>query len=117
MAYMNQTKKKEIEPKVKEILKKYGMKGRLGVRHHSTLVLNITQGVIDFDLPRGSCQVNTYHVERQWDGVAKDFLMELVSAMNIGNHDNSDIMTDYFDVGFYININIGQWDKPYVLVK
>jgi hypothetical protein len=23
-------------------------------------------------------------------------------------------MTDYFDVSHYINVNIGQWDKPYV---
>jgi hypothetical protein len=30
-------------------------------------------------------------------------------------YDNSDIMTDYFDVAYYNNINIGKWDKPYEL--
>ena len=40
MAYMSQEKKAKIAPKVKEILKRYGIKGRLGVNNHSTLVLN-----------------------------------------------------------------------------
>jgi len=35
--------------------------------------------------------------------------------MNEGNHDNSDIMTDYFDVGWYISVRLGKWDKPYVV--
>ena len=25
--------------------------------------------------------------------------------------------TDYFDVGFYVNMNIGQYDKPYQQIK
>jgi hypothetical protein len=33
--------------------------------------------------------------------------------MMVGNHDKSDVMTDYFNVGWYIDINIGKWDKPY----
>jgi hypothetical protein len=28
-------------------------------------------------------------------------------------YDNTDIMTDYFDVSHYIDISIGKWDKPY----
>ena len=45
------------------------------------------------------------------------FLSEVIPAMNEGNHDNSDIMTDYFDVGWYISVNIGRWDKPYIVRK
>jgi hypothetical protein len=33
--------------------------------------------------------------------------------MDIGNHDRSDIQTDYFDVGWYKSVNIGTWNKPY----
>jgi len=29
------------------------------------------------------------------------------------NYDNSDSMTDYFDVNFYDRLKIGKWDKPY----
>ena len=32
-------------------------------------------------------------------------------------YDNSDAMTDYFDTAYYYDINVGQWDKPYVLEK
>ena len=33
------------------------------------------------------------------------------------NHNNSDVQTDYFDVGWYIEINVGDWEKPYKLTK
>jgi len=136
MAYMSQEKKKSLEPAIKAILKKYGIKGRVGVKHHSTLVLNITEGGINFientnRVNKKRCewngehfieeknyiQVNHFYVDKFFDGKAADFLNEIVKAMNVGNYDNSDIQTDYFDVGFHIDINIGTWNKPYVLVK
>ena len=40
----------------------------------------------------------------------------ICAAMNLGNHDNSDPMTDYFDVGHYISISIGAWTKPFKVV-
>ena len=48
MAYMSQEKKAKIAPVVKAVLKKYKVKGSLAVRNHSTLVLNIKSGSIDF---------------------------------------------------------------------
>ena len=30
-------------------------------------------------------------------------------------YDNSDAMIDYFDTAFYVHINVGKWNKPYVL--
>jgi hypothetical protein len=33
--------------------------------------------------------------------------------MNTGNWNRSDIMTDYFDVGHYIDLTFGTWDKPF----
>lgn len=115
MAYFNQEKKKAIAPKIKEVCKKYGMKATLAVEHHSTVVLNIKSGVIDFG--KEDCQVNHYHIDRDYDGIAKDFLLEVNEVLNTGNWDRSDSMTDYFDVGHYVNINIGKWNKPYELIK
>jgi hypothetical protein len=135
MAYMSQELKAERAPAIKAILKKYNVKGSLAVRNHMTLVLNIKSGSIDFignsnrvcgadhyQVSRGFKpntsgyeQVNQYHFQNHYDGKAKNFLNEVLDAMNTGNHDNSDIQTDYFDVGFYININIGAWDKPYTI--
>jgi hypothetical protein len=125
MAYMSQENKKSKQEPIKDILKKYGLKGSLSVRHYSTLVLNIKSGKIDFITNYNSTNpglladtyidVNTYHFNKHFTGIARRCLYELIETMNIGNHDNSDAMTDYFDVGWYIDINIGKWDKPYIL--
>jgi hypothetical protein len=61
----------------------------------------------------GYCTVNPYWYKDHYSGKALKFLSELIPVMNDGNHDRSDIMTDYFDVGWYIDINIGRWDAPY----
>ena len=119
MAFFNQDMKKELAPSIQAICKKFGIKASIAVRHHSTLVLNIKSGKIDFDDSKGDFhyQVNQYHIKNHFSGKSCEFLSEVYSAMMVGNHDNSDIMTDYFDIGFFIDINIGQYEKPYVLVK
>ena len=125
MAYMSQEKKAKIAPAVKAILKKYNVKASLAVRNHSTLVLNVKQGPIDFindfgnseDAKKFGIQVNPYWYHEHFTGESKEFLTEVITAMNDGNHDRSDIQTDYFDVGWYVDVNIGQWNKPYVLEK
>jgi hypothetical protein len=125
MAYMNQEKKAKIAPVVKAILKKYNVKASLAVRNHSTLVLNVKQGSIDFindfgnseDAKQFGIQVNPYHYKSHFTGKSVKFLSEVITAMNDGNHDRSDAMIDYFDVGWYVDVNIGQWNKPYALVK
>ena len=130
MAYMSQEKKAKIAPVVKAICKKYNIKASLAVRNHSTLVLNVKQGDIDFvgnfnqvtggslhGNPVESIQVNPYWFHDHFDGKAKAFLTEVLAAMNVGNHDRSDIQTDYFDVGWYVDVNIGRWNQPYALVK
>jgi len=122
MAYMNQDKKKAIAPKVKEICKRHGIKATLSVRHGMTLCLNIKSGEIDFfadseldpEKERGQIQVNVYHYKDHFTGMSKAFLAEVIPALNSGNHDNSDIMADYFDVGWYIDVNVGQFQKPYI---
>lgn len=121
MAYMNQEKKARIANLIKPILKKYGVKGTLAVRNHSTLVLNLKSGKIDFykdfgkeeEARRFGIQVNPYWYKDHFTGESKKFLSEVIPAMNAGNHDNSDIQSDYFDVGWYIDVNVGRWNKPY----
>lgn len=140
MAYVNQERKAKIAPEVKAILKKYGVKGSLSVRGHSTLCLTIKSGPIDFienyiktdaDKPYGrpmpadqvasirksqSLDVNTYWYHEHFSGKAKSFLAAVLKAMNSGNHDNSDAQIDYFDVGWYVDVNIGRWNKPYTVL-
>ena len=119
MAYVSQDLKAKIAPQVKAILKKYKIKGSLAVCNHSTLVLNIKEGVLDFykdyvQAECGSIQVNPYHYKSHFEGKSKAFLSEVIPAMNAGNWDKSDIQSDYFNVGWYVGVNIGKWNKPYV---
>jgi hypothetical protein len=119
MAYMNQDKKARIAAQVKPILKKYGVKGSLSVRNHMTIVLTITEGKIDFAKDYGAdskfgIQVNPYWYQEHFTGRAKEFLSEVIPAMYSADYyDNSDAQIDFFDCAYYIDVNIGKWNKPY----
>ena len=136
MAYMSQEKKASLAPGIKAVLKKYGMKGTIGVRNHSTLVCNVSEGPLDvignmyeiamtrpesfyahYGAPKPlNIEVNPYWISENYSGKVLAFVQELKDAMDVGNHDRSDIQSDYFDVGWYVCISIGKWDKPYQLI-
>ena len=134
MAYMNQDLKSELAPAIKAILKKYNVKGSLAVHNHMTLVLNIKSGAVDFiensnrvcgsdfyQVQRGfvanktgHSQVNPYHFQSHYDGVALAFMSEIFAVMKGEKwYDNSDAQTDYFDTAYYVDVNIGSWNKSY----
>ena len=118
MAYVSQDDKKKLTPGIKAVLNKYGMKGSISVRHHSTLVVKVKSGVIDFsDYMRGDAyiDVNPYWIDQHYSGIARDFLNELLDAMKGPNYFcEDDAMTDYFHRSHYTDITIGSaWNKPY----
>lgn len=134
MAYMSQEHKAKLAPTIKAICKKYGIKATLSVRNHSSLVLTVKQGNIDFvgnfnkvagarhpdrfNPASGSIQVNTHWYHEHFDGRARKFLEEVIPAMKGPDFfDESDAMTDYFHCSHYIDVNIGKWDTPYALEK
>jgi hypothetical protein len=125
MAYVSQELKSKLAPQIKAICKKYGVKASLAVRNHSTLALNIKSGKIDFisdygnsdDARKFGIQVNPYWYKDHFTGKSKAFLSEVIPAMNDGNWDKSEIQYDYFNVGWYIDVNVGKWNKPYVFTK
>jgi len=111
MAYFSQECKKTMQPKIKALLKEYNIKGSLSVRHYSTVILTLKEGTIDFEGESGS--VNTYYLKEHYQGVAREFLLKAKAILNADNFDKSDSQTDYFHVGWYADIRIGKWDKPY----
>ena len=118
MAYVSQADKKALTPAIKAVLNKYGMKGSISVRHHSTLVVKVKSGAIDFsDYMRGEAyvDVNPYWIDQHYNGIARDFLNELLDAMKGPNYFcEDDSMTDYFHRSHYTDITIGTaWNKPY----
>ena len=140
MAYMNQERKARIATNLKPILAKYGVKASLSVRNHSTICLTLKSGKIDFienyiktdaDKPYAnkmsqdqidyvrknqSLDVNPYWFQEHFDGKAKAFLTEAMKALKSADwYDESDAMTDYFNTAYYVDINVGKWNKPYVV--
>ena len=114
MAYVSNEKKSKISAALKPIFKSYGVKATVARNSHkSTLVVNISAGDIDFGADY--LQVNVYHIDKNHVGKARFFLNEVLDAIkSTGDwYDNSDAMTDYFNTAFYIDINVGRWDKPY----
>ena len=140
MAYFNQERKAQRAPIIKAILKKYNVKGSLSVRNHSTLVLSLKSGAIDFienfintdaNVMHGrkmsqdqidyirknkSLDVNPYWYQEHFTGKAKDFLKEVLDAMYGSDYfDDSDAQVDYFHCSHYVDVNIGRWNKPYTV--
>jgi len=127
MAHMNQQKKARIASIVKPVLKKYGLKGSLSVRNHMTICLTITSGPIDFvenykdhtgkqNQIFEALDINPYWYQDHFTGKALQCLKEIMAGMYSADYyDRSDSQTDYFDTAYYVDVNIGKWNKPYVL--
>ena len=134
MAYVSQALKAKLAPAIKAVCAKYKIKASLAVRNHSTLVLNIKSGPIDFignlnkvcAVAPGAdrygayrpavdhIDVNPYHYQSHFDGKALKFLSEVIPLMyGPDYYDRSDIQTDYFDCSHYIDVNVGSWNKHY----
>jgi hypothetical protein len=128
MAYVNQELKKRVQADLKQVMPRK-WKWSLAVRHHSTLVLTIRQAPVDLlqefrnagasiTPMEGYYSLNPYH----WDKLPhlsnklRTVFAGIFEAMNKGNHDRSDVMTDYFDVGWYVDVQIGAWNSPFLHV-
>lgn len=127
MAYMSQEKKATIARALKSVVPT-GWRYSLRVRHHSTIVCTITAAPFDliramrksdyFD-PETATEytVNPYHARAHCaDECVADVLEAILGALNSGNYDRSDTQTDYFDVGHYVELKIGTWERPFRLI-
>src|SRR5574340_1837597 len=131
MAYIGQDKKKAIAANLRKIIPQT-WKWSLRVDHYSTLGLTIQSAPVDligewlritnerrrshgdapFERP-ANVHVNHYYIGEQFDD-SREVMGKILDAMNDGNHDRSDSQSDYFDVGWYVSISLGRWDRPFV---
>ena len=141
MAWFSKENMQRKRPLINAVLKKYGMKGTLSGTNTSSVTLTLSEGPLNFmensahTLENQTCGrpanaitpdqiralkemgVNPYWYHEHFTGDCLQFLKDVFAVLQDGNHDNSDIMTDYFDVGWYVHVKIGKWDKPYVVRK
>ena len=134
MAYMNQEKKAVIKANLDKALKGTGVKISLSVRNHMSICCTIKSAPIDliansnetcgkdfYQVAKGFKanttryeQVNPYWYNDHFSGKALQIIDKVVKAMYTANYyNNSDAMTDYFDTAYYVDVNIGKWNKPF----
>lgn len=110
------------------------MKGTIGIDNHSSLVVNLKSGIIDFigeantkeqalcerqnrsfyPITDGYYSANPFYAMDD-AGVVGEFMGELITAMKGPDwFDDTDSQIDYFHCAHYIDINVGKWNKPYV---
>ncbi len=134
---------KETVTKVREALKvlnkEYGMKTSVSGTNSSSLKVRILSGKIDFvqnrlDMLEGDMryseeekanhrlyltkfnsgiQVNHYWLDTSFSGIALEYLEKVKAIMSVEHWAKSDIQSDYFNCAYYMDIDIGKWDKPY----
>lgn len=129
---MNQERKKAIQSRLKEVIPKT-WKWSLRVENHTSITLTIKAADVDLieevaatnrsrypvdgwavrnPERRNDIQLNEYHLDTQFTS-SYPIMARIKEAMNVGNHDRSDIQSDYFDVGWYAYIHLGRWDRPF----
>lgn len=109
MAYMNAEKAKVIRDELKKTFPAFKFSVR--VDNYTALRVSIVSGPVRF-VESNYEQLNYFYPDRYANA---DILKKMIEIINRTNYDRSDIQTDYFDVGFYLSLDQGKWDRPYVL--
>lgn len=112
-AYVSKEKMKQVQTELKAAFPEF--KFSIRKENYSCIDVDILSGPIKLtDKENGYEQVNHVSPDSFEDKPeVYEFLSKVLDIINKGNYDKSDIMTDYFDVGFYVRLSIGRWDKPY----
>jgi hypothetical protein len=122
MAYITPETVKGMRNELKVLFPvKDGWKLSVTCRNYSTVSCNILEAPIELrnDPTRTNESVNNYWIDTHYKDKeeAKEILLKINAVLNQKNYNNSDVMTDYFDVGHYVSIGIGAWDKPFNVIK
>ncbi len=127
MAYIRTEEVREIRNTLKE---EFGPDLKFGVKkqHHSSVLVTIKKGNVDFsdimrEGDRGYTQINQYHLGNygHHQFLFEDIMNVIKKAPGKAENgrewfDESDSMVDYFHTAFYINLEVGNYSKPYELV-
>lgn len=116
MAYIDAASTRAIKKELKEAFP--GWKFSVRNDGHSAVRVTILEGDVDFGEARN---INQYHLHMMGENepVAAKISEIVHNAPGRANpkfkfFDESDSMTDYFHCAFYVTMDIGSWDKPYV---
>jgi len=111
MAYITADEVKEMRKQIKELYPNIKVSVTKNP-HSSTVTCYLLESDIDFGVTYQ--QVNQYYIDRHYTGAARSMLEAINTILHQGHYDKSDTMTDYFDCSWYVDIQIGKYDHPYV---
>ncbi len=118
MAFISTEKVKEIRTQLKKEFP--NLKFSVKKLHYSKVKIVIKSGDIDFitdyraTAQREYLNISEYSIDN-FIGVSNNILKKVFKiAKSQGWYDNSDAMTDYFDTAYYIDVQIGDWEEPYI---
>lgn len=125
MAYISATEVKAIREELKAQFPKFKFGVRKSPGGGHAVDVTIKSGPTDlsecFTHGEGYAQVNQYHLYHY--GKHEKFLDKIMSIIKTAPakaeggrawFDESDAMTDYFHTAYYIHLNIGSWNTPYI---
>ena len=113
MAFISSEKVKEIRTNLKAAFPE--IKFSVRKENHSAVRVTILQSPYDFGMTGNYTDVNHYWLHQSKLN-HKEILEQIAKISNDGNHNNSRPEIDYFDVGWYFTLKIGDWDRPYKMV-
>lgn len=122
-AYVSDEEVKQIREQIKPVLKKYGLRGTIRRENYSRIVLSVKSGgklINEFYEEKFSSynirtslhtftaeEYDKYKMYQERQKEIDDIKKELEKGLLLPTYrDNSDIMTDYFDVSYYTYIKI-----------
>jgi len=121
MAYVSKEKKAKIAEALKSVVPS-GWKYSVAVENHSTIVMTIYAAPVDLlgKMPEIKTRNNYAENINHWLGLVSDceekqIIKSIIDILNTDNFDDSDIQTDYIHVGHYVNLQIGKWNRPFVV--
>ena len=131
MAYISANDVAAIRKELKATFPKYKFSVRKGY-NGSSVDVTVVSGPVDFVEVFGDTahsqaqkytQINEFHL--YYYGKYETFFAKVLEIIKTAPakaggkawFDNSDAMTDYFSIAYYIQLNVGAWDKPYQCTK
>ena len=119
MAYATKELKAQIATALKTVVPA-GWKYSLAITGDKTTIsMTIQSAPVDLIneskhmIHDGYFSINQYRPEFNYIGDTLVKIKEIIAVLNLDNYNNSDVQSDYFDVGHYIQLNVGRWDKPF----
>jgi hypothetical protein len=119
MAYIRTEQVKSIRDQIKKAYPKY--KWSVSRRHHSTVVIILQESDLPFDNVHQDINPYWFKESEKLNTKTKMVVQHVLEICNsverCYDRNAGDVGADYGDNTYFIDIDIGQWDKPHKIIE